>query len=158
MQHSGFLSSNSRYWESPLFGCLPLLIKYICSYPTHLEAVRSICSLMKCVPSCQGLIIIDGFQKLYWKSVGNLETVLDSLMLHVRWSLMWNVPQHQLGEPLAPDYEGFFWTACIFFVPWRLQVCPRVSFYSPCYVRHICGLQCYDHLGRICGVQFKKRQ
>jgi hypothetical protein len=24
-------------------------------------------------------------------------------MLHVRLSLMWNVTQHQLGEPSAPD-------------------------------------------------------
>jgi len=41
-----------------------------------------------------------------------------------------------------------------FFVPWswRLQVCRRVSFYFPCYMGHICGLQCYDRLGRICGV------
>ena len=35
--------------ESPLFGCLPQLIKYICSYPPHLETVLSICSLIKCV-------------------------------------------------------------------------------------------------------------
>jgi len=29
-------------------------------------------------------------------------------MLHVRWNLMWNVPQDQLGEPSAPDYDRFF--------------------------------------------------
>ena len=30
-----------------------------------------------------------------------------------------------------------------------------VSYYLPCYMGHICGicgLQCYDHLGRICAV------
>jgi hypothetical protein len=39
-------------------------------------------------------------------------------------------------------------------VPWicRLQVCPRVSYYLPYYMGHICGLQCYHHLGRICAV------
>ena len=75
-------------------------------------------------------------------------------MLQVRWSLMWNVPQHQLGEPSAPDCDRFFWTVCIFFVPWswRLQVCPRVSLYLPCYMGQICALQCYDNLGRICAV------
>jgi len=26
------------------------------------------------------------------------ETVLSFLMLHVRWKLMWNVTQHQLGK------------------------------------------------------------
>jgi len=80
--------------------------------------------------------------------------VLDSLMLHVRWSLMWTVPQHQLGEPSDPDCDSFLWTACILFVPWswRLQVSPRVSFFLPCYMGHIYGLQCYDHLGRICAV------
>jgi len=40
------------------------------------------------------------------------------------------------------------------FVPWscKLQVCPRVIFYLPWYVGHICGLHFYDHLGRICAV------
>jgi len=38
-------------------------------------------------------------------------------MLHVRLSLMWNVTQHQLGEPSALDCDRFFWTACILFVP-----------------------------------------
>ena len=28
----------------------------------------------------------------------------------------------------------------------------RVTFFLPCYMGHVCGLQCYDHLGRICGV------
>jgi len=67
---------------------------------------------------------------------------------------MWNVTQHQLGEPSALDCHRFFWTACIFFVPWSwwLQVCRRVSYGLPCYMGHICGLQCYDHLGRLCAV------
>ena len=47
-QHSGFLSSNTKYRNSPLFGCLPLLINYICIYPPYLETVPYICSLMKC--------------------------------------------------------------------------------------------------------------
>jgi len=40
-----------------------------------------------------------------------------------------------------------------FFVPWswRLQVCPRVSYSLPCYMGHICGLQCY-HFRRVCAV------
>jgi len=42
-----------------------------------------------------------------------------------------------------------------FFVPWswRLQVCRRVSYGLPCYMGHICGLQCYDQLGRLCAVR-----
>jgi len=48
VQHSGFLSSSTKYWRPPLFGCLPLLINYICNYPPHLEAVPYIFSLMKC--------------------------------------------------------------------------------------------------------------
>jgi len=62
-------------------------------------------------------------------------------MLHVRWSLMWNVTQHQLGEPSALDcVTGSDLPAF------------RVSSYLPCYMGQICGLQCYDHLGRICAV------
>ena len=49
----------------------------------------------------------------------------------------------------------FFWVPCSL----DLQVCPRVSYYLLCYVGHICGLQCYDHLGRICAVlTVQKRQ
>jgi hypothetical protein len=103
------------------------------------------------------MIILDGFQKLHWNSVGNLETVLGFLMLHVRWCLMWNVSQHQVEEPSALECDRFFWSALFFFFflytwSWRLQVCPWVSYYQPCYMGHICGLQCYDHLGRICAV------
>jgi hypothetical protein len=39
-----------------------------------------------------------------------------------------------------------------FFVPWRLQVCPRVSYCLLCYMGTPWGLQCYDHLGWICAV------
>jgi hypothetical protein len=67
------------------------------------------------VSCCQGVIILDGFQKLHQNSVGNLETMLGFLMLHVRWSIMWNVTQHQLGEPSTRDCDRFFWTACFFF-------------------------------------------
>jgi hypothetical protein len=90
------------------------------------------------------------FSEAALKSIGNSDTVLGVLMLHVRWILLWNVTQHQLGEPSAPDSNRFFWTACISFVPWswRLQICPTVSYYLPCYsyylpcyMRHICGLQ-----------------
>jgi len=42
-------------------------------------------------------------------------------MLHVRWSLMWNVTQHQLGESSAPDCDRFFWTVCIFHCAWKLE-------------------------------------
>ena len=41
-----FLSSSTLYRESPIFGCLPLLFKYICSYLPYLEALPSICCLM----------------------------------------------------------------------------------------------------------------
>ena len=70
------------------------------------------------VSCCQGVIILDGLQKLHWHPIGNLETVLGFLMLHVRWSLMWNVTQHQLGEHSALDRDRFFYTAPIFFVPY----------------------------------------
>ena len=65
MQNSGFLSSNTKYWESPLFGCLPLLINYICSY-LQLQPNDVLCHVAK------GVIILDGFQKLHWNSIGNL--------------------------------------------------------------------------------------
>ena len=58
----------------------------------------SICSIMKCCVILPGMIIHNSFQKLHWNSVGNIEIVLGFLMLHVRWSLMWNVTQHQLGN------------------------------------------------------------
>ena len=120
VQHSGFLSSSTKYWESPLFGCLPLLIKYICSYPPHLETVPSICSQLKCVMLPRG----DNF---WWFSEAALKfdrkpkTILGFLMLHVKWSLMWNVTQHQLGEPSAPDCDRSFWTVCIFHCAWKLE-------------------------------------
>jgi hypothetical protein len=44
------------------------------------------------------------------------------------------------------------YTFFLYLGSWRLQVCPRVSYYLPCYMGHICGLHCYDHLGRICAV------
>jgi hypothetical protein len=46
-----------------------------------------------------------------------------------------------------------------FYLVVECSVCPRVSYYLPCYMRHICGLQCYDHLGRICAMlTVQKRQ
>jgi len=114
------LSSSTKYWESPLSGCLPLLIKYICSYLPHLEAVRSTCSLMKCAMLPRG----DNF---WWFSEAGLKfnrkpkIMLGFLMLHVRWSLMWNVTEHQLGEPSAPDCDRFIRTVCIFHCAWKLE-------------------------------------
>jgi hypothetical protein len=48
VRHSGSLSYSTKYWKSPLFGRMPLLINYMCSYPPYLEAVFSICSLINC--------------------------------------------------------------------------------------------------------------
>jgi len=71
------------------------------------------------VSRCQGVIILDGFQKLHWNSVGNLETMLGFLMLHMRWSLMWNVTQHQLGETFNPRlWQVLLNCLHFFFVPW----------------------------------------
>jgi hypothetical protein len=72
----------------------------------------------------------------------------------VRWSLMLNVTQHQMGGTFSP----WLWQVllnCLHFVvvwSWRLQFCPTVSCYLPSYMGHICGLQCYHHLVRIFAV------
>ena len=38
-------------------------------------------------------------------------------MLHVRWSLMWNVTQHELGEPSALTVTGSSELPAFFIVP-----------------------------------------
>jgi len=42
-------------------------------------------------------------------------------MLHVRWNLMWNVTQSQLGETSAPACDMFLCTACIFYCALKLK-------------------------------------
>ena len=116
------------------------------------------------VSCCQGVIILDGLQKLHWHPIGNLETVLGFLMLHVRWSLMWNVTQHQLGEPSALDCDRFFCIACIFFflVPCEVEGCRYVPELVTAY--HVTWATSVDCCVMIILVecvlclQFKKRQ
>jgi len=79
-------------------------------------------------------------------------------VLEVRWSLMWNATHHQLMEPSAPDCDRFFWSISILYCAPNLQVCPRVIYYLPCYVGHICGLQFYDNIGSICVVLTVKKK
>jgi len=155
VQHSGFLSSNTQYWESPLFGCLALIIKYICIYPPHLEAVPSVYSLMKC------RVMLPKGDNSWWFSEAALK-FKRKLRNHVTFSdVACEIELNVECDSTSPGgtYSPWLWQDLLnglhfFWVPCSLdlQVCPRVSYYLLCYVGHICGLQCYDHLGRICAV------
>ena len=151
VEHSGFLSSNTQYWESPLFGCLALIIKYICSYPPHLEAVSW----------CQ-----EG-DNSWWFSEAAMK-FSRKRRNHVRFAkVTCEMELNVECDSTSPGgtFNPWPWQVLLncqfffFFLSWILHVCPRVSYYLLCYMGHICGLQCYDHLGRICPVlAVQKRQ